>query len=75
MPVQKKEKKASQNRFINLTRRLKFLSTREIYLIDDLLESVGDYGEVRLTVKSGSLRFAARMTSLDAMKWEGIDLE
>jgi len=55
---------------VRLTRGLKFLTPREIYLIDDLLHSVGDFGEVHLKVKGGKLRFATKVESLDALKWE-----
>lgn len=50
---------------------LKFLTPREIAFIDDLLASVGDFGEVRLEVKNGKLRFASRTESVDALKWDG----
>ena len=49
---------------------LKFLTPREIAFIDDLLASVGDFGEVRLEVKNGRLRFASRTESIDALKYE-----
>ena len=49
---------------------LKFLTPREIAFIDDLLDSVGEYGKVQLTVKNGKLRFAERIESIDALKYE-----
>jgi hypothetical protein len=52
---------------------LKFLTPREIALIDELLTSVGEFGEVRLEVKNGKLRFASRTESVDALKWGGED--
>ena len=55
---------------VRLTRGLKFLTPREIYLIDNLLHAVGDFGEVHLKVKGGKLRFATKVESLDALKWE-----
>jgi len=54
-------------------RGLKFLTPREIALIDKLLTSVGEFGEVRLEVKNGKLRFASRTESVDALKWDGED--
>ncbi len=54
---------------------LRFLTENEIQLIDDLLNSVGEYGEVRLTIKGGKLRFASRTKSYDALKWDQVDLE
>ena len=71
MPVP--EKNVSRRGLIHLSRRLKFLSPREIYLIDDLLGSVGDFGEVRLEVKNGRLRFASRTESVDALKHDRVD--
>jgi len=53
-----------------LIETLKFLSPREIAFIDDLLASVGDFGEVRLEVKNGRLRFASRTESIDPLKYE-----
>jgi len=53
-----------------LLETLKFLSPREIAFIDDLLASVGDFGEVRLEVKNGRLRFASRTESIDPLKYE-----
>jgi hypothetical protein len=58
-----------------LDKPLRFLSAREIYLIDRLLSSVGTFGEVRLTVKDGRLRFAASTKSYDALKWEHHELD
>ena len=53
-----------------LIETLKFLTPREIAFIDDLLASVGDFGEVRLEVKNGRLRFASRTESIDPLKYE-----
>jgi hypothetical protein len=53
-----------------LLETLKFLSPREIAFIDDLLASVGEFGEVRLEVKNGRLRFASRTESIDALKYK-----
>ena len=52
---------------------LKFLSPHQVRMIDDLLSSVGKYGEVRLQVKDGRLRFASRTESMDALRWERED--
>ena len=54
-------------------RELKFLSPRQVHMIDDLLSSVGKYGEVRLQVKDGRLRFASKTESMDALRWEQED--
>ncbi len=53
-----------------LVKGMKFLTQRDITFIDDLLSSVGDFGEVRLEVKNGRLRFASRTESIDALKYE-----
>jgi hypothetical protein len=50
---------------------LQFLSGREIRMIDDLLTSVGEFGEVLLSVKDGRLRFAESRKSFDALKYDG----
>ena len=57
----------------NLLEALKFLTPREIALIDKLLTAVGEFGEVRLEVKNGKLRFASHTESVDALKWDGED--
>ena len=49
---------------------LKFLSPRQVRMIDDLLQSIGDFGEVHLEVRNGKLRFASRTESIDALKYE-----
>ena len=49
---------------------LKFLSPRQVRMIDELLESVGEFGKVQLTVKNGQLRFAERIESIDALKYD-----
>lgn len=49
--------------------RLTFLTPREVYLIDRLLSSVGDFGEVRLTVRDGKLRFVSTTKSYDAFRF------
>lgn len=50
---------------------LRFLSGREIRMIDNLLVSVGSFGEVLLSVKDGRLRFAESRKSFDALRYEG----
>jgi len=49
--------------------RLKFLTPREIAFIDELLDSVGEFGKVQLSMKNGKLRFAERIESIDALKY------
>jgi hypothetical protein len=50
---------------------LRFLSEREIRMIDNLLMSVGSFGQVVLSVKDGRLRFAESRKSFDALKYDG----
>lgn len=50
---------------------LRFLSEREIRMIDNLLVSVGRFGQVVLSVKDGRLRFAESRKSFDARRYEG----
>lgn len=38
-------------------------------MIDEALCSLGDYGEVRLVVEKGYLRFLITQKSYDALKW------
>lgn len=39
-------------------------------MIDELLEGLGDFGEVRLIVQKGVLRFISSAKSYDVYKWE-----
>jgi hypothetical protein len=49
---------------------LKFLEMRQVSMIDEALSSLGDYGEVRLVVEKGKLRFLVTQKSFDALRWE-----
>jgi hypothetical protein len=49
---------------------LKFLCGSEIQMIDEALSAVGEFGEVRLVVQKGRLRFVVTQKSHDALKWE-----
>ena len=46
-----------------------FLTPRQVSIIDELLSSVSPYGEVRLTVEKGKLRFFSSTRSYDAYKY------
>jgi hypothetical protein len=48
---------------------LRFLSPKDIKMIDEMLADVAPFGEVRLTVQKGRLRFVASTKSFDAFKW------
>jgi hypothetical protein len=49
---------------------LNFLSHRQVTMIDEALSTLGEYGEVRLIVEKGRLRFLVTQKSFDALKWE-----
>jgi hypothetical protein len=47
-----------------------FLQPSQIEMIDEALSSVGDFGEVRLIVEKGHLRFLVTQRSFDTLKWQ-----
>ena len=49
---------------------LSFLRQAQIRMIDDALTDVGEFGEVRLIVTKGRLRFVVTQQSHDALQWE-----
>ncbi len=53
---------------------LKFLASSQIPMIDEALAAVGEFGEVRLIVERGRLRFVVTQKSFDAQKWQPGDL-
>jgi hypothetical protein len=46
--------------------RLKFLTQEQIVRIDELLSTVGEYGEVHLIVQKSELRYINRVESFKA---------
>ncbi len=48
---------------------LKFLKMEQVSMIDEALSSLGEFGEVRLVVEKGHLRFVTVQKSIDALKW------
>jgi hypothetical protein len=46
-----------------------FLLPRHIQMIDEALGSLGEFGEVRLVVEKGRLRFLVTQKSYDTLKW------
>ena len=46
------------------------LSQEQVQMIEEALESVGDFGEVHLVVEKGRLRFLVVQKSVDALRWE-----
>lgn len=53
--------------------KLKKLDLDQVRHIDDMLASVGDYGEVHLIVQHGELRYINRVESHKAWKTSGND--
>jgi hypothetical protein len=49
---------------------LKFIEWSQIPMVDEALSSLGEYGEVRLIVEKGRLRFLVTQKSYDALKWQ-----
>ena len=49
---------------------LKVMDFDQISMIDEALSLVGEYGEVRLIVEKGRLRFVVTQKSYDALKWQ-----
>lgn len=47
-----------------------FLTTHQIAMIDEALRSIGEFGEIRLIVEKGKLRFIVTQRSYDALKWQ-----
>lgn len=52
------------------TNASQFLQPNQIAMIDEALRSLGEFGEVRLIVEKGRLRFVVTQKSFDALKWE-----
>ena len=50
--------------------RLRFLAPNQLYMIDEALANLGEYGEVRLIVEKGRLRFVVTQKSYDVLKWQ-----
>jgi len=50
--------------------RYKVLAPNQLGMIDEALSSLGEYGEVRLIVSKGRLRFIVTEKSYDVLKWQ-----
>lgn len=48
----------------------KFVEIQQLSMIDEALSSLGEYGEVRLVVEKGRLRFLVTQQSFDALNWK-----
>lgn len=51
------------------TQKSNLLDPKQIALIEEALSTVGDYGEVRLIVEKGRIRFLVTQKSYDVLKW------
>lgn len=51
-------------------RPLNFLDQNQVIMIDEALSALGDYGELKLIVEKGRLRFLVTQKSFDALKWQ-----
>ncbi len=47
----------------------RFLHARQIAMIEEALASLGAFGEVRLVVENGRLRFVVTSKSFDALRY------
>jgi len=47
----------------------RFLDADQVAMIEEALASLGEFGEVRLVVEKGRLRFLVTQKSFDAQKW------
>lgn len=54
---------------------LKNLSLSQVRMIDEALGAVGEFGEVRLVVQKGRLRFLITQRSFDALKYRPGEIE
>lgn len=50
---------------------LRFLDLKQVRMIDEALASLGEFGEVRLVIQKGQLRYLVTQRSFDALRWDG----
>ena len=55
---------------LNYLTDISFLDPRQVKMIDEALSALGEYGELRLVVEKGRLRFIVTQKSFDALKWQ-----
>ncbi len=55
--------------------KLLFLKPSQVAMIDEALANLGEYGEVRLVIEKGNLRFLITQKSYDALKWQPGNME
>ena len=52
--------------------RARHLLPDQLAMIEEALGSLGEYGEVRLVVERGQIRFITVAQSFDALKWRPV---
>ena len=52
--------------------KLRLLNLEQVRRIDEMLASLGDYGEVHLVIQHGQLRYINRVESHKAWKDDGV---
>lgn len=62
-------------RALNENSLLSFLDQRQVKMIDEALSTLGEFGELRLVVEKGRLRFIVTQKSFDALKWQPGEIE
>lgn len=50
--------------------KARFLDSNQVAMIEEALVSLGEFGEVRLIIEKGRLRFLVTQKSFDAQKWQ-----
>ena len=50
--------------------RLVFLNPEQVSMIDEALAGLGEFGEIRLVVEKGRIRYLLVQRSIDALKWQ-----
>jgi hypothetical protein len=56
--------------YLELERPLRFLSAKEIGMIDEFLSAIDNHGELRLVVHKGRLRFVTRTQDFELNEGE-----
>jgi hypothetical protein len=59
-----------QNMSENVAGDRKKLTQEQVVMIEEALASLGSFGEVRLVVEKGRLRFLVTQKSFDALNWK-----
>ncbi len=63
------EKQRVVARRVGVVPGCRMLSSHQVKMIDEAISSIGEFGEVRLVVDRGRLRFVITQKSYDALKY------